>query len=161
MGIPRGAAGREPSCQRRSLKGRSFSPWVGKIPWRRAWHPTPVFLPGESHGQRSLVGYSPRGHTESNTTKRLRMHARLYCSRTLQGLAADFIQPPRPHAHKYALVVVGMFSHGLKASFRDKLLLLLWPRSRWRPLPPREPLLKLSHRGTHFPSQTLQHVCAV
>ena len=36
-------------------------PWVGKIPWRRAWQPTPVFLPGESHGQRSLVGYSPRG----------------------------------------------------------------------------------------------------
>ena len=38
-----------------------FDPWVGKIPWRRAWQPTPVFLPGESHGQRSLVGYSPWG----------------------------------------------------------------------------------------------------
>ena len=36
-----------------------FDSWVGKIPWRRAWQPTPVFLPGESHGQRSLVGYSP------------------------------------------------------------------------------------------------------
>ena len=36
-----------------------FSPWVGKIPWRRAWQPTPVFLPGESHGQRSLAGCSP------------------------------------------------------------------------------------------------------
>ena len=37
-----------------------FNPWVGKrLPWRRAWQPTPVFLPGESHGQRSLVGYSP------------------------------------------------------------------------------------------------------
>ena len=36
-----------------------FSPWVGKIPWRRAWQPTPVFLPKESHGQRNLVGYSP------------------------------------------------------------------------------------------------------
>ena len=43
-----------------------FSPWVGKIPWRRAWQPTPVFLPGESHGQRSLVGYSPR-FTKSQT----------------------------------------------------------------------------------------------
>jgi len=40
-------------------KRPGFSPWVGKIPWRRAWQPTPVFLPGESHGQRSLVGYSP------------------------------------------------------------------------------------------------------
>ena len=36
-----------------------FNPWVGKIPWRRKWQPTPVFLPGESHGQRSLAGYIP------------------------------------------------------------------------------------------------------
>ena len=46
-----------------------FGPWVGKIPWRRAWQPTPVFLPGESHGQRSLAGYSPWGHKESDTTE--------------------------------------------------------------------------------------------
>ena len=39
-------------------------PWVKKIPWRREWHPTPVFLPGESHGQRSLGGYSPWCHEE-------------------------------------------------------------------------------------------------
>ena len=39
-----------------------FSPWVGKFPWRREWQPTPVFLPREPHGQRSLVGYSPWGH---------------------------------------------------------------------------------------------------
>ena len=45
-------------------------PWVGKFPWRRKWHPTPVFLPGESHGQRSLVGYSPRGRKELGTTER-------------------------------------------------------------------------------------------
>ena len=38
-----------------------FGPWVSKIPWRRKWQPTPVFLPGKSHGQRSLTGYSPRG----------------------------------------------------------------------------------------------------
>ena len=38
-----------------------FDPWIGKISWRRKWQPTPVFLPGESHGRRSLVGYSPRG----------------------------------------------------------------------------------------------------
>ena len=52
-----------------NLKRRGFNPWVGKIPWRRAWTPTPVFLPGESHGQWSLVGYSPRGHKESDTTE--------------------------------------------------------------------------------------------
>ena len=38
-----------------------FHPWVGKIPWRTAWQPTPGFLPGESQGQRGLAGYSPRG----------------------------------------------------------------------------------------------------
>ena len=47
-----------------------FDPWVGKIPWRRAWQPTPVFLPEESPGQRNLVGYSPWGHKESDTTER-------------------------------------------------------------------------------------------
>ena len=44
------------------------------MPWRRAWQPTPVFLSGESHGQRSLVGYSPWGHTESDTTE-VTLHA--------------------------------------------------------------------------------------
>ena len=48
-----------------------FDPWVWKIPWRRAWQPTLVFLPRESHGQRSLAGYSPWGHKESDTTERL------------------------------------------------------------------------------------------
>ena len=48
-----------------------FDPWVGKIPWRRAWPPTPVFLPGNPYGQRSLTGYSPQGLKELNTTQRL------------------------------------------------------------------------------------------
>ena len=46
-------------CRRHRRRG--FDPWVRKIPWRRKWQPTPVFLPGKSHGQRSLVGYSPWG----------------------------------------------------------------------------------------------------
>ena len=46
-----------------------FNPWVGKIPWRRAWQPTAVFLPEESHGQRSMAGYSPWGHKELDTTE--------------------------------------------------------------------------------------------
>ena len=48
-----------------------FNPWVRKIPWRRKWQPTPVFLPGESHGRRSLVGYSPRGRKELDATEQL------------------------------------------------------------------------------------------
>ena len=50
-------------------RSQRFDPWVGKIPWRRAWQPTPVFLPGESHRQRRLAGYSPLGGRESDTTK--------------------------------------------------------------------------------------------
>ena len=42
-----------------AMQETQFDPWVEKIPWRREWLPTAVFLPGESHGQRSLVGYSP------------------------------------------------------------------------------------------------------
>ena len=52
-----------------------FYPWVGKIPWRRAWQPTPVFLFGESHGQRSLEVYSPWGLKEPDTADRLSTHA--------------------------------------------------------------------------------------
>ena len=48
-----------------------FHPWVRKIPWRREWQPTPVFLPEEFHGQRSLAVYSPWGHKESDTTEQL------------------------------------------------------------------------------------------
>ena len=47
-----------------------FNFWVGNIPWRSLWYPTPVILPGESHGQRSLGGYSPQGHKESDMTDR-------------------------------------------------------------------------------------------
>ena len=56
-----------------------FDPWVGKIPWRRAWQPTPVFFPGEPHGQRSLVGYSPWGYKESDMTERLSRHPVYKC----------------------------------------------------------------------------------
>ena len=48
---------------------QKFSHWVRKILWRRKWLPTPIFLPGEFHGQRNLVGYSPWGCKESNTTR--------------------------------------------------------------------------------------------
>ena len=46
-----------------------LGPWVEKIPWKRAWQPTPVFTPGESHGQRGLAGYSSQGHQKSNTSE--------------------------------------------------------------------------------------------
>ena len=71
--LPRWLSGNASACQCRSRRRREFNPWVGKILWRRAWQPTPVFLPGESHGQRHLVGYSPWGHKELDKTE----HARI------------------------------------------------------------------------------------
>ena len=61
-----------------------FDPWVRKIPWRRKWQPTPVFLPGESHGQGSLVGYSPWGYKELDT---------------IEQLSAQRLQSKRPYNH--------------------------------------------------------------
>ena len=59
-----GTSDKEPACQ---CRRPGFSPWVGKNPWRRKWPPTLVFLPGKSHGQRSLMGYHPWGHKELDT----------------------------------------------------------------------------------------------
>ena len=56
--FPVGTSGKEPACLYRRCKKLGFDPWIGKVPWRRKWQPTLVFMPGESHGQGSLVGYS-------------------------------------------------------------------------------------------------------
>ena len=66
--FPGGSDVKEYAC---SAGDARFDPWVRKIPWRRIWQPTPVFLPGKSHGWRSLTGYSPWGRKESDTTERL------------------------------------------------------------------------------------------
>ena len=75
-GFPGGSEVKASACN----AGDQFDPWVRKIPWRRKWQPTPVFLPGESQGQRSLVGSSPQGHKESDMTERLHFH---FCTWTL------------------------------------------------------------------------------
>jgi len=74
LSFPVGAAGKESSCQYRRPKRYGFSPWVGKIPWRRKWQPTPVFLLRKFHRQRSLAGYSPGGCKESDTTEHTHIH---------------------------------------------------------------------------------------
>ena len=56
--LPWCLSGKESNCQRRR---RKFNPWVGKIPWRKKWQPSPIFLPREFHGQMSLAGSSPQG----------------------------------------------------------------------------------------------------
>ena len=67
MGFSGGVSGKESACQCMRLKRHRFRPWVVKIPCSRKWQPAPVFLPGKSHGQRSLAGYSPWGCKELNT----------------------------------------------------------------------------------------------
>ena len=66
--VPGGSDSKESACN------AEFDPCVRKIPWRRKWQPTPVFLPGESHGQRNLVGYNLWGHKELDMTEQLSMH---------------------------------------------------------------------------------------
>ena len=71
MSFPGGSEGKESACN----AGDPFNPWVGKIPRRRKWQPTPVFSPGESQGWWSLVGCRLWGRTELARLKRLSMHA--------------------------------------------------------------------------------------
>ena len=76
-GFPGGSDGKESARQ----CGRPrFPPWVGKIPWRRKWQPTPISSPGESHGRRSLAGCGPWGRKESNRTERL------HCTEPVSGM---------------------------------------------------------------------------
>ena len=70
--LPGGSVGKESTFNagdRQQCRTHRFNPWVGKVPWRRSWQSPPVFLPGESHGQRSLAGYSPQACKESDATE--------------------------------------------------------------------------------------------
>ena len=84
MGFPGGPSGKESICQCRRC---GFNPWVGKIPQRRKWQPTPVFLPGKCDGQRSLEGYSPQGHKRA----RHGLHPLFIFSVCVPS--SDFLQP--------------------------------------------------------------------
>ena len=67
--FPGRSVGKESALQCRRCERRRFDPWVGKIPWGRVGQPTPVLLAGESHGQKSLVGYSPWCRKELDKTE--------------------------------------------------------------------------------------------
>ena len=71
MNIPRCHSDKDSACSTGDIRDLGLIPGWGKLHWRRAWQPTPVFLPGESHGQRSLAGYGPWGRKESDTTELL------------------------------------------------------------------------------------------
>ena len=69
LGLPGSSDDEESACNAGDARDNGFDLWVRKFPWRRKWQPTLVFLPGESHGQRSLEGYSPWGRQESDMTE--------------------------------------------------------------------------------------------
>ena len=70
---PGGASGEDSSCRCRSCKRHGSDPWLRQIPWRKAWQPTPVFLPGRSHCQRRLAGYR-WGHKKLEMTEQLSIY---------------------------------------------------------------------------------------
>ena len=90
-GIPGGTVGKNLPARRH--KRRGFHPWVRKIPWRRKWQPTPVFLPGKLHGQRNLAGHSPWGyrvkdertHAHTHTRTHTHTHRRIKQGSVLMG----------------------------------------------------------------------------
>ena len=84
----------------------TFDPWVRKVPWRRKQQPTPVFLPGKPHGQRSLVSYSPWGHSESDRTELLHFHFSPSCIREGNGnpLQYSCLENPRDRGAGWAAV---------------------------------------------------------
>ena len=92
MGFPGCTRGEEPACQCRIHETHEFDPWIGKIPWRRKWQPTPVFLPREFQGQRSLAGYSPQGRKEADTTEWLSsaQHTSKIRTETLSNFSVEY-----------------------------------------------------------------------
>ena len=87
-------------------QGRSFLSFSFEGIWRRQWHPTPVLLPGKSHGQRSLVGCGPWGHEELDTTERLLFHFSLSCIGEGNGnpLQCSCLENPRDRRAWWAAV---------------------------------------------------------
>ena len=105
LGFPGGTSGKETACQCRRCKRCSFNPWVGKMPWKRAWQPTPVFLPGGSHGQRNLAHYSPWGRKELDMTEATEQaHTQCIC------VNPNIIIYPFPPPNISPLVIINLFS---------------------------------------------------
>ena len=116
--------GKESTCKE-GTQEKSFNSWVGKIPWRRKWQPTPVFLPG-----RSLEGYSPWGHKELDTTEQLtHTHIQHYWVQTISRTR----RPSRSHKTNPEVQRVPSFLHlraFLSATYMRKELCLHLRKTR-------------------------------
>ena len=104
IGLPRWCSSQESVCQLRRYKKYGFNPWVWKISWSSKWLPTPVFLPGKFHGQRSLAGYSPWCHKEQDRTE----HA---CRRRRMRINYVSIKLERKKNYSYETQHPGCFSY--------------------------------------------------
>ena len=102
--------------------------WSDEAAWRRKWQPTPIFLPGESHGRRSLVGYSPWGHEELDMTERLHFHFSLSCIGEGSGnlLQCSCLENPRDGGAWWAAVYGVAQSRAQLKQLSSKLLYILY-----------------------------------
>ena len=119
---PGGTSGKESACQGRRCKGYGLDPWVGKITWRRKWQPTPVFFPGQSHGQRSLVGYGSWGHKESDTTEHMCTHTHTHthtCAHTHTHVCTQRHMCAHMHTHTCVHTCVCVHIHTRVHAHRD------------------------------------------
>ena len=104
LGFSGGTSGKELTCQCRRPKRCGFDPWVRKMPWRRAWQPTPVFLPEKSHGQRSLAGYSSTGWQRVGNDKQLSTAQHIYMNYDII-IYNNILPGPRNHANCFAYIM--------------------------------------------------------
>ena len=126
MVLPTWLSGKESTWQCRGLRRRGFDSWVGKIPRRRKWQSSPVFLPGKSYGQRSLAGYNPGGGKELDTTEYKHTHEQWVKSGMLPGKRCSLIvgtcgscQVERTAYHGAYSMFVYAFCPAQAASFQD------------------------------------------
>ena len=125
--LPRWLKDKDSTCQCRRHRRCEFNPWVGKIPRRKKWQPTPVFLPEKFHGRRSLVSYSPWDRKESDTTKQLHFYLQKKQNKTKHS--------PGVFTHdktifylgvKYLCTVEGVQDRHLKVCCFGVLIILSW-----------------------------------
>ena len=125
-GFRGGTNGKEPPCQCRRHRKCRFNPWVRKIPWRRAWQPTPVFLAGGFHGQRNLMRYSPWG------LQRIRHDwTDLACTQTDFCIVMSLSSPTSLHIHPLSNLILHLHP-GMPFSSPHKVLnWILMDRKTW------------------------------
>ena len=134
-GLPRGHSSKESTCQCRRLKRHRFHPWVRKIPWSRKWRPTPVFLPGESHGQRSLAGYSEKDCKQSDTAQCTHTPNKRVRGRSRQKRSNHLMLSLQTSKCILLLISLGWYSSLVSVSFVLSLTVSSWKHIRSLSLP--------------------------